>query len=94
MNKKEKTCQCTHCVNYEYFKWAEVEECGCGCHTGDGMTGHDGLCCSIPNGLIKNNPHKDLKPAKYYRDILDKWEKDSYEKELTEMEQINRRSEI
>tara|TARA_R110000868_G_scaffold401649_2_gene677259 strand:- start:1269 stop:1643 length:375 start_codon:yes stop_codon:yes gene_type:complete len=51
-------------------------ECKCGCHTGDGMTGHDGLCCSLPNGLKKNNPHKNLKEAKYYEKILDKWEAD------------------
>jgi len=69
-----KSCNCTHCVNYELYKWAVVMECKCGCHTGDGMTGHDGLCCSLPNGLKKNNPHKNLKEAKYYKEILDKWE--------------------
>jgi len=48
-----KSCKCTLCVNYEFYKWAVVMECKCGCHTGDGMTGHDGLCCSLPNGLKK-----------------------------------------
>jgi len=67
-------CPCTHCVNYNLYKWAVILECGCGCHTSDGMTGHDGLCCSHPNGLIKNNPHGGLKAAKHYREILDKWE--------------------
>jgi hypothetical protein len=68
-----KSCNCTHCVNYEFYKWAVVMECWCACHTSDGMTGHEGLCCSVPNGLKKNNPHENLKEAKYYKDILDKW---------------------
>jgi len=28
----------------------------------------------LPNGLKKNNPHKNLKESKYYKEILDKWE--------------------
>ena len=68
-----KSCNCTHCKTYPLYKWAVVSECGCGCHTGDGMTGHDALCCSLPNVLKKNNPHKNLKEAKYYRGILDEW---------------------
>jgi hypothetical protein len=51
-------------------------ECGCACHTGDGMAGHDDLCCEIPNGLIKNNPYKRLRSAKYYLDIMNKWEEE------------------
>lgn len=66
----EKSCSCTHCVNYELYKWEVVMECGCSCHDRDGMTGHDGLCCSFPNGLKKNNPHENLKEAKYYKTIL------------------------
>jgi hypothetical protein len=69
-------CKCTHCINYEFYKWAVVMECGCGCHKSDGMTGHDGLCCSLPNGLKKNNPHKHLEKAEYYKKILDDWNKD------------------
>jgi hypothetical protein len=50
-------------------------ECKCGCHDGDGMTGHDGLCCEFPNGLRKNNPYKKLKSADYYRNIIQEWER-------------------
>lgn len=74
---KDNKCKCTHCVNYEFYKWAVVMECGCGCHNGDGISGHDSLCCSIPNGLKKNNPHKDLKEASFYKEILDEWERKS-----------------
>lgn len=42
-------------------------ECKCGCHTSDGMTGHDGLCCSLPNVLKKNNPYKNLEKAEVYQ---------------------------
>jgi hypothetical protein len=70
-------CKCEFCTTYEFYKWAVIMECGCGCHNGDGMTGHDGLCCEFPNGLKKNNPHKELKPLKYYKDILDKWEREA-----------------
>jgi hypothetical protein len=58
-------------------------ECKCKCHDDDGMTGHDSLCCEFPNGLKRNNPHKDLLPAEYYRKIMDDWEKecdDEYKK--------------
>ncbi len=41
------------------YKWAVVMNCKCGCHEDDGMSGHDSLCCSIPNGLKKNNPFKE-----------------------------------
>jgi hypothetical protein len=60
-------CKCTHCVNYHFYKWAVVMECPCGCHTSDGMTGHDGLCCALPNGLRKNNPYKNFEKAEVYR---------------------------
>lgn len=42
-------------------------ECMCTCHTSDGMTGHDGLCCSLPNVLKKNNPYKTLEKAEVYK---------------------------
>lgn len=67
-------CDCDHCVNYDLYVWAVIMECGCMCHDSDGTTGHDSLCCSVPNGLKKNNPHKDLKEAKHYKKILDKFE--------------------
>lgn len=66
-------CKCVHCTTYEFYKWAVVMECKCVCHTGDGMTGHDVLCCSIPNGLKKNNPHEKLESVAYYKKILDDW---------------------
>jgi hypothetical protein len=64
---KGKRCQCTFCKIHPYLKWATVMECKCGCHTGDGMTGHDGLCCSLPNVLKKNNPYKNLEKAEVYQ---------------------------
>ncbi len=69
-------CSCKFCSNYKYYKWAIVMECKCGCHDGDGITGHDGLCCEFPNALRKNNPHENLKPASYYKSKIDEWEKE------------------
>jgi len=66
----EEKCKCQFCQTYEKYKWAVVMECKCGCHTGDGMTGHDGLCCEFPNGLKKNNPHKDLLSVAEYNIIF------------------------
>jgi hypothetical protein len=63
----DKLCQCTFCKEYEFEKWATIMECSCGCHTGDGMVGHDVLCCALPNGLRKNNPHKNLEKAEVYK---------------------------
>lgn len=60
-------CECKFCKTYNKYKWAVVMECGCGCHTSDGLTGHDGLCCEVPNALKSNNSHKDLKPLDYYK---------------------------
>ena len=68
-------CECTFCKAYEKYKWAVVIECKCACHDGDGIIGHDSLCCEFPNALRKNNPHDDLKPSKYYKDIITEWEK-------------------
>lgn len=68
-------CKCTFCKTYKKYKWAVVMECKCGCHDGDGMTGHDGLCCEFPNGLRKNNPYKKLKSAEHYRNIIQEWER-------------------
>jgi hypothetical protein len=69
-------CTCKFCKTYDKYKWAVVTECPCCCHSDDGMTGHDNLCCSIPNGLKKNNPYKDLEPALVYKEILDNIEKE------------------
>jgi hypothetical protein len=69
-------CQCVLCTNIDKYKWAVVMECKCSCHNGDGVTGHDSLCCEYPNGLKKNNPYQNLLSAKHYgqiiHDILDK----------------------
>lgn len=67
-------CGCKFCQTYELYQWAVVMECPCHCHDEDGMTGHDGLCCEFPNGLRRNNPHKDLLPAKDYLKILNEFE--------------------
>jgi len=64
---KGKRCQCTFCKIHPYKKWATVMECKCICHTRDGMTGHEGLCCSLPNVLKKNNPCRKLEKAEFYR---------------------------
>lgn len=50
-------CSCDFCNTQEKYKWAVVLNCGCACHSGDGMTGHDGLCCELPNGLARNSPY-------------------------------------
>ena len=60
MNEK---CDCEYCKTYSKYKWAVIMECGCGCHNLDGLTGHDKLCCEIPNGLRKDNPHTELEKA-------------------------------
>lgn len=69
-------CRCTFCVNYDFYKWAKISECKCGCHTSDGTDGHSSLCCEFPNGLKKNNPHTDLMPSEHYHEIIKQWEKD------------------
>ena len=86
--KKDNPCQCTHCVNYELYKWAVIMECPCLCHSDDGVTGHDSLCCEFPNGLRKNNPHKVLEKAEVYRKILNDWERDTDNKMMEEMKLI------
>lgn len=69
-----KKCKCLFCKTYKRYKWAVIKECKCTCHTSDGMTGHDSLCCEFPNGLVTDIPYKRLRPLKYYKDIIDKWE--------------------
>lgn len=71
-----KRCTCDFCKDHEKYKWAVVMSCGCGCHS-DGMTGHSGLCCEIPNGLKKNNPYPELEDKalceKIKKEFHDKW---------------------
>ena len=69
-----KKCNCESCVNRDLYRWATIKECKCACHVNTDITGHDRLCCEFPNGLIKNNPYSELKPAKEYKKILDKLE--------------------
>ena len=63
-------CNCKFCTNYDKYKWAVIKECGCGCHDRDGLTGHDRLCCEIPNALRKNNPYETLESAEYYNKLI------------------------
>jgi hypothetical protein len=63
-------CDCSFCHAYDRYRWAIIMACACSCHDGDGAEGHDGLCCEFPNGLRKNNPHENLKPAEFYRKDL------------------------
>lgn len=65
-------CNCDFCKAYAKYKWAKVMECGCACHDGDGITGHDGLCCEFPNALRKNNPYINLEPSEHYKQTIDK----------------------
>jgi len=48
MKPEPKSCMCSLCADYQIEKFAEVMACGCYCHS-DGYTGHDSLCCSLPN---------------------------------------------
>lgn len=64
---KDKRCRCTFCKIHPYLKWATVMECCCACHLGDGITGHDELCCSLPNVLKKNNPYNNLEKSEVYK---------------------------
>ena len=70
-------CKCLFCETYNKYKWAVVMECGCSCHDGDGMSGHDGLCCEFPNGLKRNNPHHVLETREFYDKILNKFMNDA-----------------
>jgi len=68
-------CKCTHCTNYDLYRWATIMECGCGCHDDEHPAGHDSLCCPFPNGKKKDNSYNELKPAIEYKKILDEWER-------------------
>ena len=68
MNRNK--CQCKICTNIDKYLWATVTECKCICHSNDGMTGHENLCCEYPNVLKKDNPHQNLLPAKHYGQII------------------------
>lgn len=61
---------------HDKYRWAVVMSCGCGCHTDDGVTGHVALCCSIPNGLKRNNPekYKDLEDIEVCKQVISDFE--------------------
>lgn len=82
-----KRCQCPFCTTHNKYKWAVVMECPCGCHSGDGMTGHDSMCCSVPNGLKKNNPHQELDKAEVYLKELNRLEEEAEKEYEIEREQ-------
>jgi len=73
---KTNKCKCSFCKTHELEKWATVMECKCCCHE-EGFVSHDGLCCSVPNVLKRDNPYKDLKPASEYKEELNKMYKDA-----------------
>lgn len=64
-------CKCVHCTNNDLYRWATIMECQCVCHDNSHPVGHDDLCCPYPNGKRKDNPYNELKPASYYKKILD-----------------------
>ena len=82
-------CTCVFCRNYNRYKWAVIMECGCGCHLGKGIDGHDSLCCEFPNGKKKNNPYKRLKSAQFYKDRIDEWDKKCEEQAKNELILMN-----
>ncbi len=69
-----KTCGCVYCTEHEKYTWAVVMKCGCSCHTDDGMTGHESLCCEIPNGLKVNNPFPELQDKEVCKKIISDFE--------------------
>ena len=71
-----KKCNCNFCKNYDKYRWAIITECPCACHTCEEISGHDGLCCEFPNGKRKDNPYKKLKPAAFYKKIIQDWQRE------------------
>ena len=67
--KNETDCKCDFCELYLKYKWSVVSECKCDCHD-IGFTGHDRLCCELPNVLKSDNPLTGLKSAKEYDDEI------------------------
>lgn len=74
-----KYCSCEICKTYQRYIWAVVMECKCGCHDGDGMCGHDRLCCSIPNGLRRNNPFQDLESLEFLQKEMNRFDEEGEE---------------
>lgn len=71
VTRSKKWCQCTFCKIHPYLKWSTIMECKCACHTSDGITEHETLCCSLPNVLKKNNPYRNLEKAEVYKKQID-----------------------
>jgi len=65
-----KSCECDFCQIYDKYRWATIDECGCACHSGHGIVGHESMCCEFPNGKRINIPYTDLKPAIEYQNEL------------------------
>ena len=63
-------CKCDFCETYDQYRWAVITECKCGCHTMEGIIGHDGLCCEFPNGKEKDSPYVSLFPSMAYKQEL------------------------
>jgi len=61
-------CNCNFCKDRKIYKEAVINTCKCACHKGDGLTGHDSLCCEIPNGLIDVNSEKESE--EYYLNFI------------------------
>lgn len=74
-----RNCNCDFCKTHERFKWAVVMNCKCGCHEDDGMSMHDSLCCSMPNGLKSNNPFKEELDLEGLTKQMRQFELDEYE---------------
>jgi hypothetical protein len=66
-------CTCDFCIAHDKYKWAVVMKCPCSCHTSDGISGHDSLCCSIPNGLKNNNTYPDLIDSNVCESVIDEF---------------------
>ncbi len=62
-----KECECRICKTIDKYRWATIKECPCYCHSSEGISGHDSLCCAYPNGKKKDNPYSELEAAETYK---------------------------
>lgn len=42
-------CNCSFCKKHTKDKIKAILACKCGCHFGNVIVSHDGLCCEAPN---------------------------------------------
>lgn len=87
---KDNKCTCDHCATYDKYKWATINECGCSCHQDSDIHGHSGLCCEFTNGERALNPHAELEQAAFYKEELDRWEREAYE-EMAAMPKLTKK---